>query len=164
MSKIENVGIKLSELNNGLFKIASYDLPMDEVLGKDDVLECISYLIGIKLQNTGLQLLEITKDNEMTNNLQSELKMNVHDVIREIAVYYLIGFLDDENISSELIDDEIKFINENFDLVAIITNFSDLPKPKLVPVADTLGGLDSVSLYKINKNVLNGNNTVLEEK
>lgn len=159
MNKVEFIDVKLSEVIEGGIGVQRYKLANTDLKNKDDVISAITELITHKLVNTGLNL---NMKAFATDEPEVNVNINIDEMAREIAIYFLLEYVNDQEIGEDLIDDEITFIKNNFDLEQIITVFSDVDRPKLIPVR-TMDKLDHTGGYDLNAMVINAPNT-LEER
>lgn len=159
MNKIEFIDMRMSDIVNGGVGVQRYKLSNTDLNNKDDVIDAITELITHKLVNTGLNL---NMKAFATDVPDVHVNINIDEMAREVAIYFLLEYVNDQEIGEDLIDDEITFIKNNFDLEKIVTAFSDADRPKLIPVR-TMDKLDHTGGYDLNAMAINSPNT-LEER
>lgn len=159
MSKVEFIDVKMSDIVNGEVGVQRYKLTNTDLNNKEDVIDAITELITHKLINTGLNL---NMKAFATDEPDVHVNVNIDEMAREVAIYFLLEYVNGQEISEDLIDDEITFIKNNFDLEQIVSTFSDVDRPTLVPVR-TMDKLDHTGGYDLNAMAVNSPNT-LEER
>lgn len=108
--------------------VSTLDLHSLEASDKDRCIDFITGLIESRLVFISLNLKNIIV------NIKNDVPIIIEDFIRETALRFILEATVDETIEDIVIDKTEKFISDNFDIKQIITNFSNIDKPKLNPM------------------------------
>lgn len=108
--------------------ISTLDLYLLEASDKDKCIDFITKVIESRLVFISLNLKNII------DSIENDIPVIVEDFTREVALRFILEATTDEQIEDDIIDKTEKFISDNFDIKQIITNFSNIDKPKLNPM------------------------------